>query len=172
MPDEVLRSLDGFGGGNPTPPSLKDDGIDLQLTFFPTCAQHREFLGLNQIFKELTSPCTLVHPSSASCPGALRHAAIILDLPGASDGISRPIVGRRVAIGVKDPSPITGHAIYKDVVRKYAREIGIEASAIVCMGCVQQQRPTPWITMRILRKFKNGLVIPAFPPLGFMTGVQ
>jgi integrase/recombinase XerD len=31
-------------------------------------------------------------------------------------------------------SPLSGHAIYKDVVRKYARQIGIEASAICVHG--------------------------------------
>lgn len=41
---------------------------------------------------------------------------------------------------VKNPStgdltrPLTGHAIYKDVVRKYAKKIGIEASAICVHG--------------------------------------
>jgi hypothetical protein len=88
---------------DPAPSALENDAIDLHFVLLPSGAEHREFLGLNEVIHGLIAARALAH--SARCAGfakLLGHAGIVVGLPGPANGIRGPIIGRRIAVGVED----------------------------------------------------------------------
>ena len=99
--DEVLGHVLFFDGGKPSPAPLEDDGIDLEITFWSSCAQHREFLRLNQVFKHQTASGVLVHAAPCPCH-CFGKPSVELCLSGLADGFCGPVVGGGVAVGVEN----------------------------------------------------------------------
>ncbi len=62
--DKILNDFPAVSLEDPTAPTLKDDAIDLEVEFFTPAAEHREFLGLHQVFNNLAASGILVHPPS------------------------------------------------------------------------------------------------------------
>lgn len=68
--------------------------------------------------------------------------------------------------------PLTGHAIYRNVVQKYARVIGLDPVRFASMGCVRLPQPTLLITVQTLPRFRIGWGTRIFQRPVFMTGVR
>jgi hypothetical protein len=101
--DVILHFCPGLVGHYPPSPALENNSIDLHLVLLPAGAKQGELLGMNEEIDGLTSAGALAH-STGPCGLAklFRHAAAIMGLASPANGIRRPIIGRRVAVGVKD----------------------------------------------------------------------
>lgn len=104
MKQTVLHLLFIFDRHDLPTPSLENDAVDYHIALRAASAQHREFLWLHKVFNDLAAAAALVAAATLSETTCRRftHPAIVVHLASAPDGVSRPVVRRRVTVGVEN----------------------------------------------------------------------